>query len=108
MAKPVERPGGKKLTKFTHRLNKTVYLARAAVLRLGRGDPEADGIAAFGFKRSTAGAGRWRSYGRNPRFQNRFGGRTSKQAVTFVAVTPDPFARRRGFARGSVHRARPG
>jgi len=66
MAKPVERPGGKKLTKFTHRLNKTVYLARAAVLRLGRGDPEADGIAAFGFKRSTAGAGRWRSYGRNP------------------------------------------
>jgi hypothetical protein len=48
MGKPVARAGGKKLTKFTHRLNKTVYLARAAVLRLGRGDPEADGIAAFG------------------------------------------------------------
>jgi len=72
--------GGKKLTKFTHRLNKTVYLARAAVLRLGRGDLEADGIAAFGFERSTAGAGIVAFLRAHPRFQNRFGGRTSTRS----------------------------
>ena len=68
MAQAMARAGGKKLTKFTRRLNKSVYLARVAVLRLGRGDPEAEGSLSADLKRDTVGAGRVTFPTASPRF----------------------------------------